>query len=77
MAALLIKNVPSLVHRRLKQAAARHHRSMNREALALLEEALRQAAQPFAPGAELPPAFNAGFRLTNAFLNKAKREGRA
>ena len=40
MPGLLIKDFPPELHRRLKQEAARHHRSMARQALALLEQAL-------------------------------------
>ena len=40
MKSLSIKNVPEAVHRRLKQRASRHHRSLNGELLALIEEAL-------------------------------------
>ena len=40
MPALLIKDLPEALHRKLKEEAARHHRSMTREALMLLERAL-------------------------------------
>ena len=40
MPGLLIKDFPPELHRRLKQEAARHHRSIARQALALLEQAL-------------------------------------
>ncbi len=40
MAGLLIKNLPPDLHRRLKEEAVRHHRSMTRQALVLLEQAL-------------------------------------
>ena len=40
MKTLSIKNVPDRLHRRLKQRACVHHRSLNGEMLALLEEAL-------------------------------------
>ena len=40
MKTLSIKNVPDAVHRQLKQRAGRHHRSLNGELLAVLEEAL-------------------------------------
>lgn len=40
MPGLLIKDFPPELHRRLKEEAARHHRSMTRQALALLEQAL-------------------------------------
>lgn len=40
MSALLIKDFPPELHSKLKEEAARHHRSMTRQALALLEQAL-------------------------------------
>lgn len=40
MSGLLIKDFPPELHRRLKEEAARNHRSMTRQALALLEQAL-------------------------------------
>ncbi len=50
MAAILIKRIPPGIHRRLKLQAERHHRSMNGEILAILEEKLEGAKQT-----ELPP----------------------
>jgi len=40
MPGLLIKDLPPDLHTRLKEEAARHHRSMTRQALVLLEQAL-------------------------------------
>jgi plasmid stability protein len=46
MASVLIKNLPDELHRRLKQRAERHHRSLNKEVIALIEATLgRQPAQ--------------------------------
>ena len=39
MSDILIKNVPAKVHKKLKEMAEYHHRSMTKEALVLLEEA--------------------------------------
>ena len=50
MSALLIKNMPPPLHARLRQRAANHHRSMNREAIAILERELECPTT-----AELPP----------------------
>jgi plasmid stability protein len=50
MSALLVKNMPPPLHERLRQRAAVHHRSMNREVIAILE---RELEQP--PVTELPP----------------------
>ena len=52
MPGLLIKDFPPELHRRLKQEAARCHRSMTRQALALLEQAL---AAPARDAADLLP----------------------
>ena len=40
MSGLLIKDSPPELHRKLKDEAARHHRSMTRHVLILLEQAL-------------------------------------
>ena len=40
MPGLLIKDFPPELHRKLKEEAARHHRSMTRQALMLLEASL-------------------------------------
>ncbi len=40
MRTLTIKNVPPKLHRRLKESAALHHRSINREVIACLERSL-------------------------------------
>ena len=45
MPGLLIKDFPLELHRRLKQEAVRHHRSMTRQAMALLEQALTGSAR--------------------------------
>ncbi len=62
MSGLLIKDFPPELHRKLKDEAARHHRSMTRQALALLEQALssetRNAAEllpkPIKPAKPVP-----------------------
>ena len=40
MATLTIKNIPEKLHRRLKDSAAQHRRSINGEAISCLEKAL-------------------------------------
>lgn len=63
MSALLIKDFPPELHRKLKEEAARNHRSMTRQALALLEQALsgpeRNAAdflpKPLKPSGKIAP----------------------
>ena len=71
MPALVIKELPVELHRRLKDEAVQHHRSMTQEAIVILEQGLHRA--------RAIPAFNAyrgAFPLTNEFINGAKREGR-
>ncbi|MDD5460920.1 MAG: hypothetical protein PHG00_04700 [Methylococcales bacterium] len=51
MTCLLIKDIPPELHRKLKEAAVRSHRSMTRQALVLLKQAL---STPF-PSAKLLP----------------------
>lgn len=52
MPSLLIKDFPPELHRKLKDEAARHHRSMTRQALALLEQALSEPARNRRPAAK-------------------------
>jgi len=73
MPGLLIKDVPAPLHRRLKEVASRHRRSMTREALVILEEALGRGA---APGS-LPAPYQGSIPLTKRLIDKAKRTGRA
>ena len=40
MPTITLKNVPDELHRRLKERAERHHRSLNREAIRCLEAAV-------------------------------------
>lgn len=72
MPALVIKNLPTDLHRRLKEDAYENHRSMTQQAIYLLEKGLHRV-QP------IPPlkAHKGTFLLTNQFMNEAKREGRA
>ncbi len=73
MPGFVIKELPDTLHRKLKARAARHRRSMTQEALALLEQAL---AAPAARAKAVPP-FRGRFALTDRFLDRAKRTGRA
>ncbi len=51
MPSILLKNLPENLHRSLKARAARNHRSLNKEAIALLEAAIA------APAADIDDAF--------------------
>ena len=50
MSAVVVRDLPLALHQRLKTEAVRHHRSMNREIIAILERELSEE-QP----AALPP----------------------
>lgn len=76
MASLLIRNLPDAIHVRLKERAARHRRSLSREALVILEASLKDA--------EGRPTLESMDRrrvrgkkpLTDAILRRAKATGR-
>lgn len=78
MATLTIKDVPDELHERLKERAKRHRRSMNSEAIWILEQVLR----PSRPSAEeaISRAQALNDRIGKTFpdiVSEAKREGRA
>lgn len=72
MPTLVIKGLPDELHRRLKEDAVQHHRSMTKHVVALLETTLAPAAvRAYSPPVKLATP------LTDAFLARAKRGGRA
>lgn len=71
MSGLLIKDFPSTLHRKLREQAQRHHRSMTKEAIALLEQSLTGTANR-----EVPQPLKGSFSLTDAFIEQARHEGR-
>jgi len=89
---ITLKNVPDEVHKRLKEQAERHRRSMNREAIWILERALTepQAREDVLSGWALYPtprdadtviaeaeALNRDIDKTFPdIVNEAKKEGR-
>lgn len=72
MAALVIKDLPIEIHRRLKTEAEQNHRSMTQQAIVILDQGLYRARP--VPAFK---AFKGKFPLTNHFINAAKREDRA
>ena len=74
MAALLIKDVPPALHSRLRQEAQKHHRSMTRHALAILESSLRLGHIRVS---DLPAPLKSKQNLYPTWLDRAKRAGRA
>jgi antitoxin FitA len=80
MATLTIKNIPEKLRRRLKESAARHRRSVNREAITCLEKVLmpdRVDAREFLEKARALRERSPRIFLTEKFLREAKSEGRA
>ena len=77
MAGLLLKNVPPEVHAGLKRRAARNRRSLNQEAIAILESALQDETKR--PTLEEIRKWQVrGTKpLTGAFLRRAIRQGRS
>jgi plasmid stability protein len=68
---LVINNLPEEVHQKLKHQDQRHHRSMSKEAIAILSEGLGNNKT-----VELPAPYKTRFPLTDEFIDNAKREGR-
>jgi hypothetical protein len=73
MPGLVIKDLPENLHRKLKAQAIRHHRSMTKEVLAVLERALNEEDRA---QTVVPPPFKGRFSLTDEFIGHARREGR-
>ena len=72
MASVLIKNLPDEMHKQLKLRAQRHHRSLNKELIALIEVALARPSSE-----ELPEPVKLRKPLTKEMLDRAREEGRA
>ncbi len=71
MSTLLLKNVPEEVKKRLKEQAELNHRSVNKEAIARLEQSLAR------PGiGPLPPPVRTRTRLTAEWVTRATKWGR-
>ncbi len=79
MKTLTIKGVPDAVYRELKRRAREHRRSLNGEALVMLERAFGAAL--LTPGERLAriDAVREGIKgpyITNEEIDRLKREGR-
>ena len=77
MPGLLIKNLPPMLHSRLRERAKTGRRSLSSEALKILEEALDERAGP--PTLEEVDAMRqSGARpLTDKLIARARAEGRS
>ena len=74
MAALVIKNFPDSLHRRLKEEARHNRRSMTQQALAILEQAL--AENRGATGKEPQQPIELKVRHDQKWIYAAIRRGR-
>jgi plasmid stability protein len=72
MATIVIKNLPESLHLQLKERARRHHRSLNKEAIALIEQAVSQSPAPQSPTDALAAVFAAGDALQRSGMDAAE-----
>jgi len=76
MATLVIKDLPTHLHQRLKEEALKAHRSMTKEAIYLLETGLQEnRGVPMAR--ELPLPYRGKKPLTDKLIQQWKRKGMA
>jgi len=71
MPSLILRDLPEEVHKRLRDRAQRHHRSMTKEAVSILEREL-VAAGPV----RLPPVVSAAQQIPADVIDRAIEEGR-
>jgi plasmid stability protein len=79
MITITIKGIPKETHRELKKRAAAHRRSLNSEAIAVLESGVRSVPAETEDVIEKARQFRNSlkFRVTPADLKRFKEEGRA
>ena len=70
MTSLLLKNIPESLHKKLKEEAKRHRRSMIQETITILEENLNLASYDF------PKPVKGHKLIDQKILTKAIKEGR-
>lgn len=78
MATITLKNIPEQLHKKIKQRAVQHHRSLNSEIIACLERSL--VSSPVDTDTLLARARSfrsrLSVRLTNKDLTVLKNQGR-
>jgi plasmid stability protein len=74
MSTLVVKNLPEELHEKLRRQAKRNHRSLNKEAVAVLEQALDGEPQP--PELSPPLRLRGGYRPTIEDIETAIAEDR-
>ncbi len=70
MPSLILRDIPEEVHRRLRERARRHRRSMTKEAVEILERGLF-AEEPV----HLPPLVRSGTEIPVEEIDRAIDEG--
>jgi plasmid stability protein len=80
MPSLTIRDIPEDVHAALRQEAAENGRSLNKEVLLILKTAIagrrrQDPTETLRRARELRRRMK-GVWITNAFINRAKRQGR-
>lgn len=73
MASVLIKNLPDTLHRQLKERAQRHHRSLNKEVITLIEAALTKPREESGPESVKPRNPLTQNRLEDAWQGRTSR----
>lgn len=73
MPALLIKDLPADLHERLKEEARKHHRSMTKEALCILESGLDAPSRSLR---DVKPV-SCRIRIDDAWIKRARKWGRS
>jgi Arc-like DNA binding domain. len=77
MPSLTLKRVPDEIHERLKERAERHRRSMNSEAIQILERALKPTRMSAEEAITEAEALNdrIGKTFDSTIIEEKKREG--
>lgn len=71
MPSLMLRDLPEEVHKRLRDRAQRHHRSMTKEAVSILEHELLASGPVI-----LPPAVKTSSAIPSDLIDQAVEEGR-
>lgn len=78
MATITLKNIPEDLHQRLRESAARHHRSLNREIIAQLEASLTERSRETDELLTELDALHSKLPVVDhSLVDELKRQGRA
>ncbi len=76
MPALIVRDLSPRLHARLSQEARKNHRSMSKQVVSLLELAL-QPQVPFLRVRDFPAPLKPAKPMSDAFIRRAIKAGRA